>query len=88
MSKYRLIYFDLRGRAEIPRMLFRVAGVKFEDKRLFVDANGKSTEWAAMKSSKCLYTFICNCSTHVYLLTMHAKLSLSIRHLENNIRRA
>ncbi|XP_052781150.1 probable glutathione S-transferase 9 isoform X2 [Mya arenaria] len=46
MSKYKLIYFDVRGRGEVARMLFTVAGVSFEDKRVPVDA----VEWDEMKS--------------------------------------
>lgn len=32
--KYRLIYFNLMGRAETARMMFKVAGVEFEDFRI------------------------------------------------------
>ncbi|PIK56370.1 S-crystallin SL11 [Apostichopus japonicus] len=31
---YRLIYFNLKGRAETSRMMFKVAGVEFEDFRI------------------------------------------------------
>ena len=34
LKKYRLIYFDVRGRGEIPRLLFHLAGVNFEDTRV------------------------------------------------------
>ena len=46
MPNYKLYYFNIRGRAEVTRLLFKVAGVNFEDKRL------TGEEWAAMKSSK------------------------------------
>ena len=34
LKKYRLIYFDVRGRGEIPRLLFHAVGVNFEDTRV------------------------------------------------------
>ena len=34
LKKYRLIYFDVRGRGEIPRLLFHAADVNFEDTRV------------------------------------------------------
>ena len=49
MSSYKLTYFNGRGRAETTRMLFAVAGVKFEDIRVGED-DGK--EWEAIKPSK------------------------------------
>ena len=45
MPHYKLYYFDIRGRAEITRLLFKQAGVEFEDKRLTKE------EWVAMKSN-------------------------------------
>ncbi|XP_060565093.1 glutathione S-transferase 1-like isoform X2 [Ruditapes philippinarum] len=49
MPKYKLTYFDVRGRGEIPRLLLTYAGVKFEDKRLKVDSNGNCNEWIELK---------------------------------------
>ena len=45
MTKYTLIYFNARGRAEVTRLIFAQAGVEYEDKR--VDYAGE--EWAKMK---------------------------------------
>lgn len=47
--KYKLIYFDVRGRGEIPRLLFHAAGVTFEDKRLPLNNKGQSKEWDSLK---------------------------------------
>lgn len=46
--KYALTYFDFRGRAEVHRLLFAVAGQEFEDKRVSL------ADWRACKSN---YTF-------------------------------
>ena len=43
MPKYQLIYFNVRGRAEILRLLFAEAGVEYEDTRIEFD------KWPAMK---------------------------------------
>ena len=43
MTKYTLIYFNLRGRAEVTRLIFAQAGVEYEDRRL------TNEEWAEMK---------------------------------------
>jgi len=42
--KYVLIYFDVRGRAEATRLLFKVAGVEFEDRRMTFEEWGKQKE--------------------------------------------
>jgi len=44
-KKYKLSYFDLRGRGEVPRMIFNYLGVEFEDKRI------PFPEWPAAKST-------------------------------------
>lgn len=46
MSKYTLLYFDGRGRAEVIRYTFKVAGKEFEDKRFSFE------EWPEQKPSK------------------------------------
>ena len=46
MPTYKLVYFDGRGRAELPRMLFAEAGVKYEDFRV---KDNWATEKASMK---------------------------------------
>ena len=48
--KYVLTYFSVRGRAETTRLLFKVAGVEFEDKRLTFEEWGKEKE--QLKSGK------------------------------------
>uniref|UniRef100_A0A914X7C7 glutathione transferase n=1 Tax=Plectus sambesii TaxID=2011161 RepID=A0A914X7C7_9BILA len=45
MPQYKLIYFDLYGRAETARILFHLAGVPYEDVRY-----NFYTEWAEKKS--------------------------------------
>ncbi|EDV25614.1 S-crystallin 4 [Trichoplax sp. H2] len=44
MPSYKLSYFNLRGRGEIIRYLFAVAGVAYEDNRI------TSEEWGKMKA--------------------------------------
>lgn len=48
MPTYKLIYFDLRGRAEPARMMFELAGVDYEDKRIPLG----SEEWKLLKPSE------------------------------------
>ena len=44
MSTYKLTYFDIRGRAEVARLLFVKSGTQFEDNRVdFFD------EWPELK---------------------------------------
>ena len=53
MPSYKLIYFDARGRGETARMLFKLAGVDFVDKRV----DYPSAEWDELKRSKCIHGF-------------------------------
>ena len=46
MAKYRLVYFDGRGRAEIIRIIFSAAYVQFEDGRIDVK------DWPDLKPGK------------------------------------
>lgn len=46
MPKYRLTYFSGRGLAEPTRLVFALAGVEYEDKRI------TSEDWPALKPSK------------------------------------
>lgn len=50
MAKYKLIYFDAMIRAETARLMFKTAGIQFEDHRI------KSEEWPELKKSK-YYTY-------------------------------
>jgi len=43
-SRYRLTYFNAKGRAETIRLVFAAAGLPYEDRRI------DSDQWAAMKS--------------------------------------
>ena len=52
MPQYKLIYSQNRGSAEVSRMLFALAGVEFEDKRLqFKEPEWTCPEWTELKSS-------------------------------------
>ena len=46
MPKYKLTYFNGRGRAELSRQIFALAGEEYEDYRL------KEGEWPTLKPSK------------------------------------
>ena len=54
MPKYRLIYSKNRGKAEVSRMLFSLAGVEFEDKRIQY-RGPESQEWTELKPSMLLF---------------------------------
>ncbi|CAJ0932181.1 unnamed protein product, partial [Mesorhabditis belari] len=45
MPSYKLTYFDVRGRGEVPRQLFALAGVPYEDVRITFE------EWAEKKGT-------------------------------------
>ena len=49
MTKYKLSYFDIYGRAEISRLMFAAAKVEYEDHRFTIE------DWPSIKSS--LFTF-------------------------------
>ena len=46
MPPYKLTYFNVPGRGEVSRMLFTMAGVPFEDKRI------EFKEWPEMKKGR------------------------------------
>ena len=46
MPVYKLHYFNLRGRAELCRLIFAYAGQEYEDHRFEFD------EWPEIKASK------------------------------------
>ena len=52
MPTYKLTYFDVRGYAEPARILFHLAGVPFEDKRI---THGDGT-WEKLKDSELIET--------------------------------
>ena len=67
MGKYKLVYFDGRGRAEVARMLFKLAGEEFEDKRIKEDAwpEYKKCKHLIYESRPIAFTFKpCNICTH------------------------
>ena len=46
MSSYKLTYFNIRARGEVPRYMFKLKSVDFEDNRIAIDA------WPQHKASK------------------------------------
>ena len=48
LRAFRLCYFNFRGRAELPRLLFAVAGVDYEDERVT-----RMEQWMKLKQSTC-----------------------------------
>lgn len=46
MPNYKLIYFNMRGRAEIIRYIFAYLDIKYEDHRI------EQADWPAIKPSK------------------------------------
>ena len=53
MSTYRLAYFNLRGRGEVPRLIFVKNGIKYEDVRM----EFLSKEWDVFKAKTRKYDF-------------------------------
>ena len=47
MVKYRLVYFDFKGKGELARLLFAAAIQSYEDKR--IEYSGTSGEWSELK---------------------------------------
>ncbi len=47
MCKYRLVYFEFKGRGELARLLFAAAKIEFEDVRL--EYSQTSQNWLAYK---------------------------------------
>ena len=52
MPAYKLHYFNLRGRAELARLILNQAGVEFEDIRF------ERAEWPALKASEYSIEFL------------------------------
>ena len=51
-GKPELLYFDITGRGEIIRLLYKHAGVEFEDKRI------SFAEWPEYKSNRKILLFL------------------------------
>lgn len=60
MKEYKLTYFDIRGRAEISRLVFVAAGVDFTDDRI------QRETWPALKPSK----------FHVYIYIVYTNIDV------------
>lgn len=46
MPSYKLTYFNIRGRAELTRLVFAATGTQYEDNRI------EREKWPAMKECK------------------------------------
>ena len=53
MVTYTLTYFNVRGRAEVARLILHYAQVPFEDRRII-----DKSEWHQMKARKYYYIII------------------------------
>jgi hypothetical protein len=62
-TKYKLTYFNGRGRAELSRMIFNAAGVKFEDDRV------EFSQWPQLKAGKLCMTTNNLFNIYLYLFT-------------------
>ena len=67
-SSYKLTYFNIRGRGEVTRYLFKMKDVEFEDNRVdFAEGT-----WPELKQSMTSYMklqlYTCTCSTCMYQL--------------------
>lgn len=49
MPNYKLVYFNVRGRGELPRLLFAQAGEKYEDCRV------EFSDWQKLKPSEYIF---------------------------------
>ena len=50
MPKYKITYFNVKGRAELSRLVLAAAGVDFEDIRVEYDYSKRGSEqWTELK---------------------------------------